>query len=114
MVVCRRPRPGVLNRVLRTMVPVEDRIARTTGTDSVKPICLLISGGAGTGKSTIALLSTYFLRERIGETAALSTDEFYRMFDPAGHRPTGTGGGWPGSTVCLPPSGFSKTASGLS
>jgi adenylylsulfate kinase-like enzyme len=64
------------------MVPAEDRIARTTGIDSVKPICLLISGGAGTGKSTIAKLSTYFLRERIGETAALSTDEFYRMFDP--------------------------------
>ncbi|MDF1514103.1 MAG: hypothetical protein P1S60_09860 [Anaerolineae bacterium] len=64
------------------MIPVEDRMARTTGTDSVKPICLIISGGAGTGKSTIAWLSVYFLCERIGETAALSTDEFYRMFDP--------------------------------
>ena len=64
------------------MAPAEDCIDRTARTDSVKPICLLISGGSGTGKSTIAFLSTYFLRERIGETAALSTDEFYRMFDP--------------------------------
>jgi adenylylsulfate kinase-like enzyme len=64
------------------MAPAEERIARTTGTKSFQPICLLISGGPGTGKSTIAKLSTYFLRERIGETAALSTDEFYRMFDP--------------------------------
>ncbi len=59
------------------------RLVKTTGTGSVQPICLLISGGSGTGKSTLALLSTYFFRERIGETAALSMDEFYRIFDPA-------------------------------
>jgi adenylylsulfate kinase-like enzyme len=64
------------------VVPAEDRIPQTPGADRGQPICLLISGGAGAGKSTIAQLSTYFLRERIGETAALSTDEFYRMFDP--------------------------------
>jgi len=60
----------------------EEYTPRTTGAGSGRPVCLLISGGSGTGKSTIALLSTYFFRERIGETAALSTDEFYRMFDP--------------------------------
>jgi hypothetical protein len=49
---------------------------------SVQPICLLVSGGPGTGKSTIALHSTYFFRQHIGESAALSMDEFYRMFDP--------------------------------
>ncbi len=52
------------------------------GAASPRPACLLLSGGSGAGKSTIALLAAYFFRQRIGETAALSTDEFYRMFDP--------------------------------
>ena len=47
-----------------------------------EPITILISGALGTGKSTVSERATYFFREHLGETATLSTDEFYRMFDP--------------------------------
>lgn len=43
---------------------------------------LLVSGAPGTGKSTIQSQAPYFFRTRLGETAALGTDEFYLMFDP--------------------------------
>jgi len=43
---------------------------------------ILISGAPGTGKSTVQSRAPYFFRERQGETAAMSLDEFYRLFDP--------------------------------
>ncbi|MEZ4708484.1 MAG: hypothetical protein R3A44_14850 [Caldilineaceae bacterium] len=47
-----------------------------------QPIVILISGAPGTGKSTLGQHAPYYLRPRLGETAVLSADEFYRMFDP--------------------------------
>lgn len=46
------------------------------------PMTILISGAPGTGKSSVLSRAPYFFRARFGETAALSVDEFYRMFDP--------------------------------
>ena len=47
-----------------------------------EPTTILIGGALGAGKSTVAQAATYYFRERMGETAVLSTDEFYQMFDP--------------------------------
>ena len=47
-----------------------------------QPIAILISGAPGTGKSTLLTHAPYFFRAHIGETAGLSYDEFYRLFDP--------------------------------
>ena len=44
-----------------------------------KAITVLIYGGLGTVKSTLA--AAYFLRECIGKTATLSIDSFYSTFD---------------------------------
>ena len=46
------------------------------------PITILVSGAPGTGKSTVQALAPYYFRERLGEAAALGTDEFYQIFDP--------------------------------
>lgn len=47
-----------------------------------KPMTILISGAPGSGKSTVQSRAPYFFRARFGETAAMSVDQFYRMFDP--------------------------------
>ena|SRR5258706_11189884 len=45
-------------------------------------ITILLSGAPGTGKSTVQALAPYFFRARLGEAAAMGTDEFYTIFDP--------------------------------
>jgi broad-specificity NMP kinase len=45
-------------------------------------ITILLSGAPGTGKSTVQALAPYFFRARLGEAAAIGTDEFYTIFDP--------------------------------
>ena len=47
-----------------------------------KPITILISGTPGSGKSTVQSHAPYFFRAHWGETAAMSVDAFYQMFDP--------------------------------
>lgn len=48
----------------------------------LKQRTILASGAPGTGKSTIRRLAPAYFRERVGETAAFDTDEFYAFFDP--------------------------------
>src|SRR5262245_60652680 len=45
-------------------------------------ITILLSGAPGTGKSTVQARAPYFFRARLGEAAALGTDQFYTLFDP--------------------------------
>jgi broad-specificity NMP kinase len=45
-------------------------------------ITILLSGAPGTGKSTVQARAPYFFRARLGESAAIGTDELYTIFDP--------------------------------
>ncbi len=47
-----------------------------------KPITILVSGAPGTGNRRCRRSLPTTLRERLGEAAALGTNEFYQLFDP--------------------------------
>ena len=51
-------------------------------TDESKPATILLSGAPGTGKSAIERLAPSYFRERLGEAAAIGTDEIYTIVDP--------------------------------
>lgn len=46
------------------------------------PITMLVSGGIGTGKSALRWLAPNYLRDALGDTAAIDIDEVYMQFDP--------------------------------
>src|SRR5207249_4353076 len=50
--------------------------------DDHKHVTILLSGAAGTGKSAIQRLTPSYFRERLGEAAAMGTDEIYTIVDP--------------------------------
>jgi predicted kinase len=51
-------------------------------TAEYKAATILLSGAPGTGKSTIQRLAPSYFRGRLGEAAAIGTDEIYTIVDP--------------------------------
>ncbi|MBV7328486.1 hypothetical protein KFU94_09540 [Chloroflexi bacterium TSY] len=48
----------------------------------IEPTTILISGGIGTGKTTLRLAAPQYFRTRFGETAAIDMDDIYMLIDP--------------------------------